>query len=331
MCRFIELKNNLGTEVTLCSIGASIYDIKTLDKNNKLASILATPGKDIFPKATSYFGKTIGRTAGRITNGKFTLDGIEYTIPSLDPNGLHGGIESLSYKDFDVISNEEDDRYIVSFSYFSPHLESGYPGNAKFNVIYSLYKNENKLEIEYKAISDKKTLVNLSNHSYFNLSGNIERDILEHELFINSSKLVSLNNMLPNEIKEADKIYSFKTPHRIGEYIFMDEIMALANGYDFPYIFDNVGYDYKNISLYDKESGRRLSIYTTYPAVVVYTCNYPEDIIASNNKKLKEYDAVCLECSFIPNSINCDFIADKKDILEANKLYNEKILFVFNE
>ncbi len=331
MCKFIELKNNLGTEVTLCTMGASIYDIKTLDKNNELASILATPSKKVFPNATSYFGKTIGRTGGRITNGKFTLDGVLYTIPSNDPNGLHGGIESLSYKNFDVNVFEDENGYIVDFSYFSPHLESGYPGNAKFNVIYTLFKNSNKLLVEYKAISDQKTLINLSNHSYFNLSGNIKRDILEHELYLNSSNFVMLDNMLPKEIVNASEIYSFKVPHRIGNYLFKDEIMELANGYDFPYVFDEVGYDYKNITLSDKESGRSLAIYTTYPAVVVYTCNYPEDVIVSNNKKLKEYDAVCLECSFIPNSINSDFIDDKKDILEANKLYNEKILYVFNE
>ena len=331
MCKFIELKNTFGTEVTLCTMGASIYDIKTVDRNNNLASILATPkDKGEFLMATSYFGKTIGRTGGRIKDGKFVLDGTEYNIPSTDPNGLHGGVDSLSYRDFDVALSEDEKKYVVTFSYFSPHLESGYPGNAKFNVIYSLYKNENKLEVEYFATSDKKTLVNLSNHAYFNLSGNVSRDILEHELYLNSSKLLQLENMIPISVINATPIYSFKEAHRIGDNIFKDEIMELANGYDFPYIFDKVGYDLKNVSLYDKESGRSLAIYTTYPAVVVYTCNYPEDVVVGNDKKLKEYEAVCLECSFLPNSINNDFLEDKKDILEANKIYNEKILYVFN-
>ena len=332
MLKLIKLENNLKTRVTLCSYGASIYDIETLDKNGNLESIVVVPNdEEIFKFNDGYYGKTIGRTSGRIKDSKYTLNGIEYTIPTKDPNGLHGGDDSIAFKDFDYKIIESEASTTVEFIYHSKDMESGFPGNAEIKIAYVLHKNENKLEAIYEAVSDKDTLMNITNHSYFNLSGNNKRDVLNHNLYINSSKMVKLDNMIPCCIAECGDKYSFKTPHKIKDFIFDSEIKVSANGYDFPYIFDEENVNLDNVKLTDEESGRNLTIATTYPAVVVYTCNYPGDtVVNSNQKPLVIHGAICLECQYLPNAINSDFIEDKKEILRKNEKYFNKIIYKFN-
>ena len=330
MVSFIEMRNRFHTIVTLCNVGASIYDIKTLDKNKKLESILYTTDKeDDFLTERSYLGKTIGRTGGRISNSKFILNGKEYIINSNDPNGLHGGVDGVSYKEFEYNKYETNEYFEVLFSYYSNDLESGYPGDLILKVIYRLYKNINKLTVTYDAIASKDTLLNISNHSYFNLSGNSKDNILNHELFINSSKMERIEKLIPQEIVDCEEIYSFKNSHKIGDYLMDKEIIDNTNGYDFPYIFDEINKDKFNIILKDDNSKRVLKIKTSYPTVVVYTCNYTEDKIMNNKNKMTPYYAVCLECMYHPNTINSDFLKDKKDILLKNKKYNETIDYYF--
>ncbi len=326
MVSFIEMKNKFKTIVTLSNVGASIYDIKTLDKDNKLESIIYTTKKeDDFITERSYLGKTIGRTGGRISNSKFMLDGKEYIIKSNDPNGLHGGIDGVSYKEFEYVKAETEDYYEVLFSYYSNDLESGYPGDLILKVIYRLYKQFNKLTITYDAIASQNTLLNLSNHSYFNLSGNAKDNILNHKLYINASKMERIEKLIPREIVDCDKIYSFKTMHRVGDYLMDKEIINNTNGYDFPYIFDEIDKNKYNVILKDDKSKRVMKIKTSYPVVVVYTCNYVGNEIMNNDKKMEPYYAICLECMYHPNTINSSFLKEKKDVLIKNKKYNESI------
>lgn len=330
MVSFIELENIFGTKVTLCNVGASIYDIETIDKYGSVESILYTTlKKDDFAYDNSYFGKTIGRTGGRISNSKFKLNGKEYHINSDDPNGLHGGKDGLSFKEFDYEKTEDDSFITVTFSYLSKDMESGYPGNLDLKVIYKLYKNINKLTINYIGVSDKDTLLNLSNHSYFNLSGNAKNDILNHKLWINSSKMEKIENLIPKEIVKCEKIYSFDNMHMVGDYLKEPEIINNTNGYDFPYILNEQNILKDNIILKDSISKRKLTIRTTYPTVVLYTCNYVGDEVMNNNKKAMPYYALCLECMYHPNTINSEFLKEKKDVLVKNKKYDEKIELYF--
>jgi aldose 1-epimerase len=326
---FITIKNKFKTEVTLSTFGASIYDIKTLDKNNVLSSITLEPkNEEDFKYSTSYFGKTIGRTGGRIKDSKFILNNQEYVIESNDPNGLHGGNKGFSYQEFDVQQDEDNVSFNVKFHYFSPSLEMGYPGDLSLDVTYRLYKDENKLEINYLANSTKDTLCNLSNHTYFNLNVNSKNNILDHYLYINSSKMLDIVNAVPTNIINTPLIYSFKNKHKIKDYLFDESIICNTRGYDNPYIFDNNNDD--KIILEDELSGRRLIINTSYPSVVIYTCNYIEDFIMNNNRKEEQFDAVAIECMFIPNSINNPKINIKKDILKKNQQYNETITYNFD-
>ena len=274
-------------------------------------------------------GKTIGRTGGRISDSRFTLNGKEYIINSNDPNGLHGGIDGVSYKEFDYVKAETNDYYEVLFSYYSNNLESGYPGDLILKVIYRLYKEVNKLTINYDAIASEDTLLNLSNHSYFNLSGNAKDNILNHELYINASKMERVEKLIPREIVDCDKIYSFKNMHKVGDYLMNKEIINNTNGYDFPYIFDKTDNNKYNIILKESNSKRKMEIKTSYPVVVLYTCNYVGNEIMNNNKKMEPYYAICLECMFHPNAINSDFLKEKKDILLKDKKYDENIELYF--
>ena len=328
MTSFIELENNLSTKVVLSNVGASIYDIQTRDKNGNVESIIyTTKNKDDFSIERCMLGKTIGRTGGRISNSKFVLNGIEYKIKSNDPNGLHGGIDGISYKEFKSIVKDLDEYIEVTFIYESKDLESGYPGDAKITVIYKLYKNINKLTVTYNAVSNKDTLMNLSNHSYINLSGNIKNNIFDHYLYINASKMERIEKLLPQEIIPCTGIYSFNKMHKIKDYIMDEEIINNTNGYDFPYILDKTS-DY-DIILKDLESKRVLKIKTTYPVVVLYTCNFVGNLVMNNNKLMEPYYALCLECMYHPNTINSPFIKDKKDILRANQNYNEEVEYYF--
>ncbi len=138
-----------------------------------------------------------------------------------------------------------------------------------------------------------------------------------------------IEKLLPREIVDCKEIYSFKKSHKIGDYLMNKEIINNTNGYDFPYIFDKQSIDICNIILKDKESGRVLKIETSYPTVVVYTCNYVGNEIMNNNKKMEPYYAVCLECMFHPNTINSDFLDNKLDILRKNNTYDETIEYYF--
>ena len=244
MVFFIKIKNKFDTVVTLCNVGASIYDIQTVDKFKRCESILYTTKEgNSFVTERSYLGKTIGRTGGRISNSIFTLNGKDYQIPSNDPNGLHGGLGGISYVEYKFKQSENNEYSEVIFTYLSTSLESKYPGDLKINVIYRLYKEINKLTVNYEATTTEDTLVNISNHSYFNLSGNAKDNILNHYLFINSSKMERVEELIPREIVDCKKIYSFKESHKIGDYLMDKEIIDNTNGYDFPYIFDKVSKD----------------------------------------------------------------------------------------
>lgn len=173
--------------------------------------------------------------------------------------------------------------------------------------------------------------MNITNHTYFNLSGNNKRNILEHKLYINSSKMMKLENMIPVKIEECEEKYSFKKEHLVGDFIFDSDIKTSANGYDFPYLLDEVDENLDNIILTDEASGRRLRVSTTYPAVVIYTCNYPGGLVVNSNKKeLEIHGAICLECQYLPNAINCDFVKNKDEILYKNTKYFNKIIYKFN-
>lgn len=317
-------------DVTLSSIGASIFDIKYIDKNGNKESIVAHPiCMNEFCDSSAYYGRTVGRTSGRIDKGVFTLDCKEY---NLDKNWnniscLHGGKFGISFNNFSVKSVENLGECVaVEFETTAKDGESGFSGDLQILIKYII--TTDGIEIEYHGKTNKKTLCNLTNHTYFNLSGNCKSDCLNHEIYLNASKYGNVNSeLIATSFDSVDEnyIFNFKSPKKLSKDIYSIKLQNhTSKGYDHPFLLD----DGKNAgSIYDSESGRKLSLSTTYPCVVMYSACYPDGSIVSSGKEIKQYGGICLEAQHVPNGVN----TNKQDgsILNACDEYFYKTKFKF--
>lgn len=306
------IENNIGTSVTLSEFGASVISLITCDRYGNYADIVCGyDDLDGYASGNSYQGAVVGRVANRIANAEFSLDGIKYTLAKNDNvNSLHGGNIGFSHRVWKSKCSMDDRCANITFSLFSPDGEEGYPGNLEVSVTYTL-DNENALYIRYVARTDKKTVVNLTNHSYFNLSGYSSGSILDHELQINADRFLPTDEFsIPTG--EIMSVYStpfdFKESKVVGKDIDADNIyLKRACGYDHCFVFtDNADAYSKKACLYDKKSGRALTLYTDMPAVQLYTGNF----LCEENQRFKggclqkKRMALCLETQFMPDSPN---------------------------
>ena len=331
---FISMTNQNDFEVVFCNYGASIYSIYTKNKYGNKENVVMTPKHlDDFLNINYYYGQIIGRTSGRISDASFEIDGEKYNIENnLDSDViLHGGNSKFSdmYYDYEIF--EEKDKTYINFITFSKDGDAGYPGDINLKVKYTIYENVDDLLIEYFATTSKKTVLNLTNHAYFNLSGDFKRNILDQNLMIKASRFVDLDNdLLPICIRKVTDIMDFREGKEIGLDIEDDFLQNhTANGYDHPWLFDDQNYEICNASLSDPISGRHMEVYTTYPVVVVYTNNYTSDKEMIDKEIIDtKYDAICLECQFIPNGINMNTDEDKA-LLDVNEEYYQKTRYSF--
>lgn len=320
----ITLKNRNNIEARLMSYGASIVELLVPDRYGKPENIvLSYENMEDYIKNPPYFGVTVGRTSGRIANGSFTLDGRQYLLNrNAGTNHIHGGIEGFSFKNWDCALTEQEDRASVEFTYTSEDMEEGYPGRLEAKVIYTLTE-DNELIIEYKAVSDRATLCNLTNHSYFNLSGNYKRKVTEQYLMLKADSFLETDsNLVPTgrRLEVKDTPMDFNTRKLIGRDIEKDyEPLRIANGYDHPWLLSA---GEAQVEMYDEQSGRRMTISTTYPCVVVYTYNYPNNERLKYGKYGSKYDGICFEAQYEPNGINCEGLHPA--VLAAGSNYNEK-------
>lgn len=323
---YITLINKKLMEIKLSTCGAGIKEIKIPNKDGLVKTVTLAPVEnELYNQA--YHGKIIGRTSGRIENATFTIDGVTANLEKNNKgiDNLHGGSTGLHQQNFDVVIDENVEYTDVIFKYFSPHGEGGYFGNVNLTIIYRVYELSNKFSIFIKGESDCKNLLNITNHVYWNLNGNLEQKVLEHELFINASKRGVLNERsILTDIIPVSNEFDFKTPKLIGKDILSDCVQLNTTGYDHPFYLDNN--DDVISSLYCKESGIKLNIKTSYPVVVCYSNNYPE-----YDKKVFEnifddmHMAVCLECQYSPNGLK--MTPNNAGIFE--KEYNEWIEYEF--
>ncbi|MFB5166307.1 aldose epimerase family protein [Parageobacillus toebii] len=300
--------NDHGMEVTCINYGCIITKIVTPDKDGNYENVVL--GFDQFdPYVTNspYFGAVIGRVAGRIQNACFELDGKTYTLCKNENNNhLHGGVKGFHRVLWNAVAVEKEEEVGVQFSYTSPDGEEGYPGTVQVQVTYML-NNQNELVISYNAHSDKSTLLNLTNHTYFNLSGNIKRDILNHELKIKSDQFLELNEELiptgvfldvantPFDLREGKKLKDGITANH-------PQIELVGQGYDHPFLL-NVHHD-KEIVLQDPESGRTLTVETDEVGVVVYTGNQLQEGMDIYGVPSRKYLGICLETQGLPDAIH---------------------------
>lgn len=310
----IKISNSNNFNVSLLDYGASIYNIYL---DNKLLTVCP---KDIsyllFPG--SPYGKTIGRIAGRIENAQIDIDGTIYQLEQskFSKDCLHCGSSNFANKQFDYNIDCFDDKIIVIFHYLSLEKEAILPGDIDVNVIYTITK-DNKIKIEYKAFSSKNTYLNITNHTYYNLSGDFVSGAENQYLQINATKMMECDEDLnPQKVINCDNHFNFKEEKQIKENLFTREVIFRKNrGFDDAYILDN---DKNNFaaSLYSPISNIRMNMYTNYPGLVFYSGSYApimELIEPVSNKFL--YDAICLEAQFIPNGYK---------IFEKNYMYLKK-------
>lgn len=319
-----------GFIVKLCDLGASIRDVIFHNKH-----MVTTPKTfEDFITNGSYYGRTIGRTAGRIANGRFTLNKQTYQLKLNADNmhNMHGGLDGLAFKRWDYNVDEEVDRIKVRFTYFMPSMDDGFPGGLNVKVTYTIYNN--KIRIDYFGNTTADTLLNLSNHTYFNISGNISHDVLNQVLQINASKYGRsdytklIDSIIPITPGSA---FDFTKPRRIGERINDKKVYENTCGYDHCYVLDNKGLEYKAAILEDKEANTKLTVYTTYPALVIYTCNFTDELIGlGKDEPIMPRDAICFEAQFVPNAINMSKIKpDEMGILRKKDEYKETIIYQF--
>lgn len=323
------ITNESGASVVLSSIGAGIVAVNVPDRNGKLADVVLGYGK-----AESYFadgpcaGKCPGRFANRIAKGKFTLDGVEYSLPiNNGPNHLHGGPEGCQNKVWESRKHKGG----VEFMYFFEDGEMGYPGNVKVIARYEWSEN-NELRLTFTARTDKKTVVNFTNHAYFNLNGG--GSVLRHTLKLNATEYLPTDStLIPTGVPEvvAGTPMDFRKEKTLGRDIKKDfPALKFGKGYDACWCIDNYmpGQIQEAAELYSKKSGRVLKVYTTQPGVQVYTGNWIEGCPAGKRGRIyHDYCAVALECQHFPDSPNHpDF---PSTVLKPGKVYKEAIIFAF--
>jgi len=295
------IKTRSGASICLTNYGATLLGIKMPDTEGIMADItLGFDTLDGYLKDSNpYFGATVGRFANRINGGHFSLEGVDYNLAVNNaPNHLHGGMQGFDKVlwDFDLPNGKSGNS--VRFRYVSIDGEENYPGTLNVSVMFELTDN-NELIISYEAETDKTTIINLTNHTYFNLSGGESETILDHEIELRSDSYTPVNeDLIPTgEIKSvSDTVFDFREAKLIGRDI------ARAGGYDHNYILaHDLDYD---VRVSDSLSGRVMEMRTTEPAVQFYTGNFLDGLNGRNGVIYNQRAGFCLEAQHYPDSPN---------------------------
>ncbi|MFT4203734.1 MAG: aldose epimerase family protein [Chitinophagaceae bacterium] len=297
------LDNGKGAVVTLSDYGATITGWTFPDKEGKSSQILiGSDSLSFYLQHPPYFGATIGRFGNRIAKGKFSLEGKEYTLATNDgPNHLHGGNIGWDKVVWDAVVPDST-KPAVDFHYISKDGEEGYPGTVDVTVHYVL-TDDNALKITYDATTDAPTIINMTNHAYFNLSGNLENTVLDEKLQLSADKYTPVANLIPTgeQLSVKGTPFDFTTAHTIGEMIAKTD-----SCYDHNFVL-NTNRDISKVAavLSDEKSGRELSMYTTNIGVQVYTsCYLKGEYTAHDNQKTVKFAAVTLETQHFPDAPN---------------------------
>lgn len=332
------VSNKNGMKVSFCDYGALIVGIFVPDRNGKIEDIALG-----YDDVTGYedngcgFGSFIGRHANRIGNAKFEIDGKTYELAKNDNdiNNLHSGPTGYNHMMYETeVITDDEDSISVSFSRLSPDGEQGFPGNLDVTVTYTLTE-DNDLAIEYFAASDKKTVINLTNHSYFNLAGQGSGDILDQEVWINSDKFTPTDRFLipTGEFMDVTGTpMDFRTPKKVGRDINADfEPLKLAGGYDHNYALNlDIEDDEMELvaSLYDEKSGRFMEVYTDLPGMQLYCGNFMKKEIGKNGAQYDKRHGICFETQFFPNA--CNIPAFESSVFDAEEPFDYCTVYSFS-
>src|SRR5467141_3115165 len=308
-----SLTNKKGMEVSITNFGATVVTLRVPDRAGKAADVvLGFDTLEGYETGKSYFGATVGRYANRIGGGTFSIDGKTYTLPKNNGNNtLHGGIVGFNKKVWKAREISVKDGESLELSYLSSDGEEGFPGNLSVKVVFTLPRDRNELRIDYTSMTDKDTVLNLSNHSYFNLAGEGSGDILDHVMTLHSRQFTPVDKTLipTGELKNVGGTpMDFNSATAIGKRINEnDEQLVFGKGYDHNWVLTRAGGG-NGLSIaaeaYDPKSGRRLEVLTTEPGVQFYSGNFLDGSKGKANKAYGQRAAFCLETQHFPDSPN---------------------------
>jgi aldose 1-epimerase len=305
------LTNKQGMTLKVMNYGGIITSLTAPDKNRDFEDVvLGYDSLSGYLEDSPYFGALIGRYGNRIAKGKFSLDGKQYTLATNNgENHLHGGVKGFDKVFWNIEELSSLEGPALKLTYLSKDMEEGYPGNLQVEVTYTL-TDKNELKINYNATTDKTTILNLTQHSYFNLSGNTKTDILTHELMLNADKYIPVDKTLipTGELKSVSNTpFDFKTPTTVGSRIDKkDQQLEFGRGYDHCWVL-NQSSDTLALAatLHDPANGRVMSVYTTEPGIQFYSGNFLDGSLTGKfNAVYKKRYGLCLETEHFPDSPN---------------------------
>lgn len=330
------LRNENGMSVTVISYGGIITSIQAPDKNAVFEDVvLGFDSLSQYENKHPYFGALIGRFGNRIANGEFKLEGKRYTLATNNgPNHLHGGEKGFDKVVWTVNEYPAQEGVAVRLTYLSKDQEEGYPGNLNVEVIYTL-TNKNELRVDYRATTDAKTIINLTQHSYFNLSGNTKRGILDHILTLDADQFLPVGKtLIPTGTRQPvlQTPFDFTQATRIGKRIGQqDQQLTYGLGYDHCWILSSPKKDSlpRAALLYDSISGRQLEIFTTEPAIQFYSGNFLDGSLTGKyNTVYAHRYGLCLETQHFPDSPNQSSFPST--VLSPGEVYESHTVFKFS-
>lgn len=323
------LTNPAGMQVSILNYGGTLTDIITPDKEGNKGNVIL--GFDslsgYLQKGNPYFGSLIGRYGNRIANGKFILDGKQYTLAANNNgNSLHGGIKGFDKVVWKAEKLAGDSS--LQLTYTSKDGEEGYPGNLSVKVVYTL-TSDNAIKIDYTATTDKATPVNLTNHAYYNLSAGKDSTILDHQLMISADKFTEVNDkLIPTgklpEVKAGPM--DFNTEKVIGK-----DIQQVSGGYDHNWVLNKKGSELEKVAtLYHAGSGRLMEVWTTEPGLQFYSGNFLDGTLTNTKggAKYVKHAALCLETQHYPDSPNQPSFPTT--ILKPGETYRQTTVYKFS-
>jgi aldose 1-epimerase len=331
------LTNKKGTEAIVISYGATLVSLKVPDRSGKSADVvLGYDSLDGYEQGKSFFGATIGRYGNRIAGGEFKLDGTSFHLPKNDgPNSLHGGTTGFNKRVWMGVDRSKADGQVLELSYTSADGEEGYPGTLKVKVTYTLPAESNELRIDYFATTDKNTVLNLTNHSYFNLSGVATQEIVDHELMLRAPEFLPVDSTLipTGELHPVRRTpFDFTKSTAIGARINQnDEQLKFGKGYDHNWVLGKTEMTGLRLAaeVFEPTSGRVLEVLTTEPGIQFYSGNFLDGTARGKGALLYAHrTGFCLETQHYPDSPNHPKFPSTE--LQPGQTYRSTTVFRFS-